>query len=63
MMPSLLPLFIIIDFKNGLLRSTKTLARTTFETLCTSSVSRTFLNFYFRLIYILGSDQVIYNVQ
>ena len=41
-MPSLLPLLMIIDFKNGLLRSTKTLARTIFETLSTFSVFRTF---------------------
>ena len=46
-MPSLLPLLIIIDFKNGLLRSTKTLAKTTFETLFTSSVSNTFFKFLF----------------
>ena len=45
----MLPLLIIIDFKNGLLRSTNTLARTTFETLFTSSVSRTFFKFLFSL--------------
>jgi len=40
---------MIIDFKNGLLRSTKTFAKTIFETLSTSSVSKTFLRFLFSL--------------
>ena len=51
----------MIDFKNGLLRSTKTFARTILETFSTSSVSKTFLRFLFSLeIYSKFKSKALY---